>query len=268
MMKKEILLKLFALIICLFLIVPVFVIIPMSFGASNYLEFPPRGFSLRWYQEFFSDRSWVNALLFSLQLAVFSTILALILGVSASEGLVKCEFKGKKILQQLFQLPMIVPVIVIAIALFKFESDTGLRGSNLGLIIAHALMGLPYVVSTVYSRRVSLDKNLEYASRNLGATPFYTMLHVILPLIRPALLSGGLFAFATSFDELVISMFLCNIRNSTLPKKIWDGVRSEVDPTITSIASILIVVVSIIMITSSILEYRTENPKMVKEEDA
>lgn len=268
MNKKGIWLKIIAFLVCLFLIVPVFVIIPMSFGSSNYLEFPPRGFSLRWYQEFFSDRSWVNALLYSLQVAVYSTIIALVLGVSASEGLVKCEFKGKRMLQQLFQLPMIIPVIVIAIALFKFESDTGLRGSNIGLIAAHALMGLPYVVSTVYSRRVSLDKNVEYASRNLGATPFYTMIHITIPLIRPALLSGGLFAFATSFDELVISMFLCNIRNNTLPKKIWDGVRSEVDPTITSIASILILVVSIIMIASSVMEYRIENPKIVKEEDA
>lgn len=258
---RKIWIKLIAFLICLFLIVPVFVIIPMSFGASNYLEFPPRGFSLQWYKEFFTDSSWVSALMYSLKLAVLSTACSLVLGVMASEGLTKCEFKGKGILQQLYQLPMIIPVIVIAIALYKFETQTGLRGNTFGLVAAHTLMGLPYVVSTVYSRRVSVDANLGYASMNLGATPVYTMFHITLPMIKPALLSGGLFAFATSFDELVISMFLCGIKNSTLPKKIWDGVRSEIDPTITSIASILIVTVSVVMIVSSIMEYRSETVK-------
>lgn len=260
-MKKTIWIKIIAFLICIFLIVPVLVIVPMSFGASKYLEFPPRGFSLQWYQVFFSNAKWIKALLYSLEIAILSTVVALVLGITASEGLTRCEFKGKAALQQIFQLPMIIPVIVIAIALYKFETDTGLRGSTIGLVIAHALMGFPYVVSTVYSRRVSLDPNMDYASRNLGATPLYTILHITIPMIKPALLSGSLFAFATSFDELVISMFLCNTRKSTLPKEIWDGVRSEIDPTITSIASILIIVVSIIMISSSISEYKLENPK-------
>lgn len=254
--------RVISFLICLFLIVPVFVIIPMSFGASAYLEFPPRGFSMQWYKEFFGDSKWVASLLYSLRVAIFSTLFSLILGVTVAEGLTRCNFKGKAILQQIYQLPMIIPVIVTAIALYRFETELGLRGSTTGLILAHTLVGLPYVVSTVYSRRVSLDPNLANASQNLGASPVYTMLHITLPLIKPALLSGGLFAFATSFDELVISMFLCSTRNSTLPKKIWDGVRSEVDPTITSIASILIIVVTIIMIVSSISEYREENPKV------
>lgn len=254
--------KAISFLICLFLIVPVFVIIPMSFGSSAYLEFPPRGFSLQWYQEFFGDRKWVASLLYSLRVAIFSTLFSLILGVTAAEGLTRCNFKGKGILQQMYQLPMIIPVIVTAIALYRFETEIGLRGSTIGLIFAHTLVGLPYVVSTVYSRRVSVDPNLANASQNLGASPVYTMFHITLPMIKPALLSGGLFAFATSFDELVISMFLCSTKNSTLPKKIWDGVRSEVDPTITSIASILIVTITIIMIISSISEYREENPKV------
>lgn len=265
-MKNRFIVKFVAFLICLFLIVPVFVIIPMSFGSSQYLEFPPRGFSTQWYEKFFNDTGWVEALMYSLKIAVLSTVCALVLGVTASEGLTRCEFRGKGILQQIFQLPMIIPVIVIAIALYKFETQTSLRGSTIGLVAAHTLMGLPYVISTVYSRRVSVDKNLAFASYNLGATPVYTMFKITIPLIKPALLSGGLFAFATSFDELVISMFLCSTRSATLPKMIWDGVRSEIDPTITSIASILIVTVSLIMLASGIMEYKAENVKTVKGE--
>lgn len=251
--------KVLTFFICLFLVLPVVVIIPMSFGSSNYLEFPPRGFSLRWYQEFFTDSAWVSALLYSLRIAVFATLFSLILGILASEGLTRCEFKGKALLQQLYQLPMIIPVIVTAIALYRFETVIGLRGSTIGIILAHTLVCLPYVVSTVYSRRVSLDPNLANASQNLGASPVYTMFHITLPLIRPAILSGALFAFATSFDELVISMFLVSTTNNTLPKKIWDGVRSEIDPTVTSIASILIVIVTTIMIISSVHDYKEES---------
>lgn len=258
-MKKKKWIRVISVVVCLFLVVPTFVIIPMSFGSSSFIEFPPRGFSMQWYERFFSDSAWMSALMQSLKVGAFTTVLSLFLGITASEGLVRVKFPGKKILEQVYQLPLIIPIIVMAIAMYNFQTQIQLKGSLTGLVLAHTLLGLPYVVSAVYSRRVSLDKNMELASMNLGGTPFYTMVHITLPLIRPAIFSGALFAFASSFDEVVMSMFLCGIDNETLPKKIWDSVRSELDPTITAIASILIMVITLIMVASSILEYRKEN---------
>lgn len=262
-MKKKKWIRIATVIVCLFLIIPTFVIIPMSFGSSSFIEFPPRGFSTQWYEKFFQDTAWMDALMQSLKVAVLTTGLSLVLGITASEGLVRVEFPGKKVLEQIYQLPLIIPIIVMAIAMYNFETKISLKGSLAGLVLAHTLLGLPYVISAVYSRRVSIDKNMELASMNLGGTPLYTMIHVTIPLMRPAIFSGALFAFASSFDEVVMSMFICGIDNETLPKKIWDSVRSELDPTITAIAAILILVITIIMTASSVMEYRKENPRKI-----
>jgi len=244
-------LKLVTLCILLFLVLPVFIIIPLSFSSSQYLTFPPKGFSLQWYENFFSSFEWTEALFRSLKVGILSTIVALVLGIMAAEGLVRCKFPGKNILQQLFMLPMIVPAIIVAIALYRFESALAFSGTMFGLVMAHSLLGLPFVITTLLARLVSLDPNLEYAAMNLGANRLTTFFRVTFPIIRPAIVSSALFAFAISFDELVVTLFIAGISSQTLPLRIWEDIRTQLDPTITSISSILIVTVMLIMLIAN-----------------
>ncbi len=248
---ENIKLKLFTFIVLLFLILPVFIIIPISFSSSQFLTFPPPGFSLQWYERFFTDSEWMAALSQSFKTGALSTLASLVLGIMAAEGLAKCEFRGKNILQELFMLPMIVPTIITAIALYRFESGLSISGTTLGLVTAHTLLALPFVISTVLSRLVSLDPNLEQAAMSLGANRLRAFIVVTMPIIRPALVSAALFAFATSFDELVVTLFIAGVSSRTLPLQIWNDIRSQLDPTVTAIASILIVTVAIIMFASN-----------------
>lgn len=257
-------LKFVTLCILLFLILPVFIIIPISFSSSQYLTFPPPGFSLQWYQKFFSDFEWTGALFQSLKIGILSTLVALIFGIMTAEGLAKCEFPGKNILQEIFMLPMIVPAIIVAIALYRFESTFSISGTTFGLVMAHSLLALPFVITTVLSRLVSLDPNLEDAAMSLGANRLTAFFRVTFPIIRPAIVSASLFAFATSFDELVVTLFIAGISSQTLPLRIWDDIRTQLDPTITAISSILIVGVMVIMLCSNADSFKKQ--KAVEEE--
>ena len=249
-------LKFFTFLVLLFLVLPVFIIIPISFSSSQYLTFPPKGFSLQWYQNFFTDFEWTEALFRSLKVGLLSTLVALVLGIMAAEGLARCKIPGKKILEEIFMLPMIVPAIIIAIALYRFESTLSFSGTIFGLVMAHSLLALPFVITTVLSRLVSIDPNLENAALNLGANRLTAFFRVTFPIIRPAIISASLFAFAISFDELVVTLFIAGISSQTLPLRIWEDIRTQLDPTITAIASILIVGVMIAMVLSNLDSFR------------
>jgi putative spermidine/putrescine transport system permease protein len=238
----------------MFLILPIFIIIPLSFSSSQYLTFPPPGFSLQWYRGFFENSQWTDALLQSFKVAICTTILALILGIMAAKGLIKAKFRGKHLLNELFLLPMIVPTIIVAIAIYRFESMMSITGTTFGLVCAHTVLAMPFVITTVLSRLASLDPNLEFAAQSLGANKMQTFFKVTLPVIRPAVFSATMFAFATSFDELVVTIFIAGVNGTTLPKQIWDGVRSQIDPTVTSIASILIISIVTIMLAPNVKE--------------
>jgi putative spermidine/putrescine transport system permease protein len=244
--------KLFTFFAMMFLIMPIFIIIPISFSSSQYLTFPPPGLSLQWYDNFFTNSQWTDALLQSLKVASCTTVLALILGIMAAKGLLKATFKGKHLLNELFLLPMIIPTIIVAIALYRFESILSITGTTFGLVCAHTVLAMPFVITTVLSRLASLDPNLEFAAQSLGANRVQTFYMVTLPIIKPAILSATMFAFATSFDELVVTIFIAGVNGTTLPKQIWDGVRTQLDPTITSISSILIISVITIMLAPNI----------------
>lgn len=244
--------KLFTFLVMMFLILPIFIIIPISFSSSQYLTFPPPGFSLQWYKSFFTNSQWTDALLQSLKVAVSTTILSLILGIMAAKGLLKADFRGKHLLNELFLLPMIIPTIIVAIALYRFESMLSITGTTFGLVCAHTVLAMPFVITTVLSRLASLDPNLEFAAQSLGADKMQTFFKVTLPIIKPAIFSATMFAFATSFDELVVTIFIAGVDGTTLPKQIWDGVRTQLDPTITSISSILIISVITIMVAPNI----------------
>lgn len=256
----------FTILVLLFLVLPVLIIIPMSFSSSRYLEFPPPGFSTQWYQAFFGDPQWVDALRTSLELAVATTLISLVLGVLAAEGLSKSEFKGKSAVIEAFMMPMLVPGIIVGIAIYRFEAGMSLSGSFSGLLIAHVLMAVPFVIRTVLANLEGYNPNYELASRSLGANSLVTFLRVTVPMIRTALFSGAMFAFATSFDEIVVSQFICGVEVTTLPKRIWDGLNQQLDPTITAIAAIVIVLISLIMIFSNSKTLFGREPKQVREE--
>ncbi len=236
-----------------FLLVPLLVVFPLSFSASPYLEFPPAGFSLQWYVRYFESAKWTGATILSLEIALATTVLGLLIGIPAAFGLVRRAFGGKGLLLAFFMSPIIVPYIVTGIAIYFLFARLGLIGSPLGLLIAHTLLAIPKVVVIVAAALKGFDRTLERASLSLGASPLTTFWRVTYPGIRPAVITAGLFAFLTSFDELILSMFITGPTTATLPKRMWDAVRLEIDPTIAAVSSLLIgVAVFIVVVTEAL----------------
>jgi putative spermidine/putrescine transport system permease protein len=193
-------------------------------------------------------------------------VFALILGLLIAEGLQKSKFKGKSFVTELFMLPMLIPGIIVGISLFKFESQLKLNGTLTGLIVAHTVLAVPFVVRTVLASLSGLNPNYELAAQNLGANRLQTFMKITFPIIKPAIFSGAMFAFATSFDEIVVSQFICGTKVKTLPKVIWDGLNQQLDPTITSIATIMITVITIIMIVLNAHDIFYKKPKIMEED--
>jgi len=236
----ESLLAITSYLILAFLILPVFIIIPLSFEAQRYLEFPPKGFSLQWYKSFFTNYDWTMATWTSFKIAVSVMILATILGTLASFCFVRKDFRGKELLFGFMLSPMVMPVIILAIAIYFFFARLKLIGSVLGMILAHTILAVPFVIVIVTATLQGFDVNLEKAAMNLGANRLRTFFKITFPLIRTGVLSGALFAFLTSFDEVIIAIFISGTTAGTLPKKMWDSMTMETDPTITAIATMLI----------------------------
>ncbi|WP_342755573.1 ABC transporter permease [Pantoea sp. MBD-2R] len=248
--------------VLLFLIVPILVIVPLSFNSSSFLSYPLSGFSLRWYQTFFHSQEWLNALGNSLTIAPLATLLATVLGVLASMGLTRGEFRGKGVVMAILISPMVAPVVIIAVGMFFFFAKLSLLNSYLGLVLAHALLGVPFVVITVIAVLKNYDTNLSRAAASLGASPFLTFRKVTLPLIAPGVFSGALFAFAASFDEVVVTLFLASPRQRTLPIQMFAGIRENLDPTIAAAASLMIGASLILLIVMELLRRRGERMRV------
>jgi putative spermidine/putrescine transport system permease protein len=229
-------------LVLFYLILPILVIIPTSFNASPYMDFPPRAWSMHWYWNFFSSRQWTDAAWLSVQVAVIVMLLSTILGTLAALGIVHGRFVGRQWVEYFLLSPMVVPVIIFAIGLYFLFSRLHLVGKPLGLYLAHTILATPLVVVIVASALRNHERSLEYAARSLGAGYFRTLWEVTIPLIRPAILSGAAFAFLASFDEVLVAIFIGGPAATTLPKRMWDNVRNEIDPTLTAISSLLIVV--------------------------
>ncbi|WP_033848849.1 ABC transporter permease [Yersinia wautersii] len=244
--------------ILLFLIVPVLVIVPLSFNAGSFLSYPMAGFSLRWYQTFFNSDEWLGALGNSLLIAPLATLLATGLGVLAAIGLVRGEFRGKALVMAMLISPMVAPVVIIAVGMFFFFARLSLLNSYLGLVLAHALLGVPFVVITVTAVLKSYDQNLSRAAASLGASQWLVFRKVTLPLIAPGVFSGALFAFAVSFDEVVVTLFLASPRQRTLPIKMFAGIRENLDPTIAAAASLMVGASLLLLIVMELLRRRSE----------
>jgi putative spermidine/putrescine transport system permease protein len=246
-------------LIFLFLIIPILVIIPLSFNSVPFftftpemLSFDPAGYSLRWYKDF------VNNLQNSFIIAIFSTILSTVLGTLAALGLSRPYTPYKAAIMGALISPMIVPLIISATGMFFFYTKVGLAQTHLGIILAHTALGTPFVVITVTATLVGFDQSLIRAAQNLGAAPTTVFFKVIMPLILPGVISGGLFAFITSFDEVVVVLFLADFDQRTIPLQMFSGLREQISPTILAVATIL-VTISILLLTSvELLRRRSE----------
>jgi len=229
------------LLILLFLILPILVIIPLSFSDSSFLMYPIQGFSLRWYQNLLGSEEWIRAAKNSFIVAPAATMIATVLGTLAAVGLNKADFRGKSILMAILISPMIVPVVVVGVGVYLFFVQLGLADSYLGLILAHAALGAPFVVTTVLATLQWFNHNLVRASLSLGASPLRTFFRITLPVIAPGLISGALFAFTTSFDEVVLTLFVAGPNQATLPRQMFAGIKDNISPTIAALATILII---------------------------
>jgi putative spermidine/putrescine transport system permease protein len=229
-------------LILLVMIAPIVVVVVLSFSSAGYLTFPPPAFGVRWYREYLGHRDWLAATTLSVEVAVAVVALSTILGTLAALGLARLPAKVRMLAAGMILSPLIVPVIIVAIGLYYAFARFGLVGTPLGLVLAQTCLASPFVVTSVGASLARLDRRLEMAALGLGASPFGTFRQVTLPLILPGVLAGALFAFITSFDELIVALFLSGANAVTLPRRMWEDLRYALDPTIAAVSTLTIVV--------------------------
>jgi putative spermidine/putrescine transport system permease protein len=240
----------FSILIIVFLLAPFLVLIPMSFGSADIAEFPPRSLSVEQYKRFLESTPWVQALFTSIRVAVATMAISTTLGTMAAFGLVRGRFRGIATISSLLIAPRFVPIIITALAYYAFLVKIRLIGTEYGLVLAHTILACPYVIIIVSSNLRGFDRSLEQASRILGASPFQTTLRVTLPLIRPGIISAALFAFMLSFDEIVVALFVCGTHTETLPKRMWDSLTYEMEPTLPAISTLILVATILVFATA------------------
>jgi putative spermidine/putrescine transport system permease protein len=271
--------------ILIFLIVPILIVVPLSFNAEPYFTFTPGmlsfdsdAYSLRWYEDilrngmaapdaphdwaWFTDlwnnAQWIRAMRNSFFIGISATIVATVLGTLAALGLSRREMPYRALITSILISPMIVPVIITATGMFFFYASVGLASTYIGVILAHAALGIPFVIITVTATLTGFDQSLIRAANNLGANQTTTFFKVIMPLILPGMISGALFAFVTSFDEVVVVLFLADIEQRTIPRQMWSGIREQISPTILAVATILVMISIALLTTVELLRRRSE----------
>lgn len=241
----------------LFLLAPSVVVIPMSFGNTSEIVFPPHGFSLQLYNQFFHHGGWMAATRESLLVAAGSALIALGAGIPAAYALVRAEFTGKRLLGTLLLAPMLVPVIIVALGLYIYFAKLSLDGTTVGLILGHATVTTPFVIVVATAGLRQIDVNLETAAMVMGANRFTVLLRVVLPLLVPAILAGALFAFLLSFDEVVIAWFVSGVGTTTLPVKMYSAIRWEISPALPVVSTLLTTLsLSVCLVTALLQERR------------
>ena len=257
-----------------FLIAPLFVILPLSFNAEQYIHFSskmlaldPEGFSLRWYEDMIygTKNPWGLATKNSLIIAFFATIGSTILGTVAALGLSSRHMPYKAAFMALLISPMIVPLIISGTAIFFFMAKVGLAATHTGIILSHIILGTPFVVITVTATLTGFDHSVTRAAASLGSNPVNTFMKITLPLIMPGVISGALFAFVTSFDEVVVVLFLAGLENTTIPIQMWVGLREQLSPTIMAVATCLIVMSTLILVSAELLRRRSERLRGINQ---
>ncbi|RUS60712.1 ABC transporter permease [Pseudorhodobacter sp. E13] len=272
-------------LIFIFLIAPILIIMPLSFNVEPYFTFTPEmlrldpdGYSMRWYDNLltfgmaapdalrdgswwadaWANAKWIQAAKNSIIVGFFSTIVATVLGTIAAMGLSRPEMPFRKLIMAILISPMIVPIIITATGLFFFYSDIGLSGTYFGLVMAHATLGIPFVIITVTATMMGFDRSLIRAAQNMGAGPVTTFFKVQLPLITPGVVSGALFAFVTSFDEVVVVLFVGSHEQQTIPRQMWNGIREQISPSILAVATILVIFSICLLTVVELLRRRSE----------
>lgn len=233
--------------IYVFLMLPLLVVFPISLSSAPYMQFPPPGWSWQWYERYLDDPQWIDATFRSLYVGAATAILALLLGVPLSFSLVRGRYRGRGLIDRIAMAPVIVPTIILSISVYGLFSKLKLIGEWYGLVIAHTVLALPFVVLVMVAGLRDFDRALEQAAEGLGASRWSTLWRITLPLVRPSLVSAALLAFLASFDELVVAMFLTG-PNMTLPKKMFDNIMMEIDPTIAAVSVMQIVLVTIVLV--------------------
>lgn len=252
-------------LILFFLIMPIVVIVPLSFNATDFFTFTkemlaldPAGYSLKHYEDFFTNNDWQTALINSVRIAPMATILSTSFGTLAAIGLSRSEMPFRSAVMAIMISPMIVPLIISAAGMYFFYSRIGLQGTYWGVVLAHAALGTPFVIITVTATLVGFDKSLVRAAANMGAGPIRTFFKVQMPLILPGVISGGLFAFITSFDEVVVVLFIGSASQKTLPWQMFTGLREQISPTILAVATVLVTISIVLLVTLELLRRRAE----------
>ncbi len=241
-----------------FLMMPILAIVPLSFSSGEFLTYPLPGFSLRWYVEFLTSDKWIPAFRNSMIIGVSSTVFSTVLGTLAAIGLNRARFPLKPVVMGLLLSPMIVPSIITAVGMYFFFAPLGLTSSYVGMITAHTALAAPFVVITVSATLEHFDMNMSRAAASLGAPPLLAFFRVVLPIIVPGVASGALFAFATSFDEVVVALMIAGPDQRTLPREMFSGIRENINPTITAVATVLIVTSVALLFCLEALRRRSE----------
>jgi len=254
-----------AYLVLAFLMLPIIIIIPLSFNAEPFFTFTdgmlalePTAYSTKWYAQILSDDKWMLAIKNSFFIGICATLIATSLGTLAAIGMSNSEMPFKRVIMAMLLSPMIVPLIITAAGMFFFYTQLNLAGSYLGIIIAHAVLGTPFVIITVNAALAGFDYSLVNASQGLGAKPTYTFFKVVMPLIRPGVISGALFAFVTSFDEVVVVLFMAGPEQRTIPRQMFSGLREQISPTILAVATLLVLVSALLLLTIEYLRSRAE----------
>ena len=248
-----------------FLITPILVVMPLSFNAEDFftftpemLRFDPAGYSLKHYEDFFTNSDWQGALANSVKIAPVATLLSVSFGTLAAIGLSQQHVPFRRAIMAILISPMIVPLIISAAGMYFFYSRIGLQGTYLGVVLAHAALGIPFVIITVTATLVGFDNSLTRAAANMGANPVTTFFRVQMPLILPGVISGGLFAFITSFDEVVVVIQLAAAEQRTIPRQMFSGIREQISPTILAVATILVIISISLLATLELIRRRSE----------
>jgi putative spermidine/putrescine transport system permease protein len=248
-------------LVVVMMLAPLAIVFILSLSAAQFLTFPPPGFSLQWYHKFFTDPAWMATLRTSVEVMIPTSLLASTIGTAAAIALSRVQFRGTSVLVGLLMAPLVVPVIITAAAIFGAFRVWGLHGTLMGLILAHTVLTIPFVLSTTLASLRMVDRVLENAALTLGATPLVTFRRITLPLILPGILSGFLFALVISFDELTVSLFISTPDVRPITVQMWSDVRGSVDPTITAIATSLFLFSLAVMLVESLVSRRARGKR-------
>ena len=243
----------FTLLVALFLLLPILFIVALSFGSSQWLIFPPPGWTLKWYRDLFADPRWIEAALTSLKIGLVVTVCSVTLGLLASFGLTRGRFRGVETLRALFLTPMILPVVVFAVALYAFALRLGINGTFVGFVIAHTIIALPFSIIAITGALEGFDQSVEDAAVLCGATPLEAKLRVTLPAISHGLFAAAIFSFLMSWDEVVLAIFMSSPTLQTLPVKIWTTLRQDLTPVVAAASTLLVVLTLALMIVAAML---------------